>query len=374
MKIVPVATKSQLRRFVDLPWRIYDRARHQQWVPPLRSMVREALDTSRNPFYDDAEIQLFLAERGGRALGRIAAIENRAHNRFHDDKVGFFGFLELVEDQEVVDALLATAAEWLRGLGLTDLRGPVSPSTNHECGLLVDGFEHHPMIMTPWNPPYYELLLRGAGMEPVKDLLGYLLPLAEGFELPERIGKMAEHTRRRLGVTFREANMSRYEDEVAICWEIYNDAWVKNWGFVPISWKEFSFAANGLKQVLRPEFTFIAEVDGEPAGFMLIASDLNRLLRRVPSGRLYPWAVLRLAFGIPRLRSGRIFALGVKEEYRTRGIVPLFFHEAFQRGRTMGAIEAEASWVLEDNEPMTALMSALGSKVYRRWRIYQREV
>ncbi len=374
MKILPVGNRSQLRRFVDLPWRVYDRERHPQWVPPLRSMVRESLDTRRNPFYREADIQLFLAERDGCAVGRIAAIENRAHNRFHDDSVGFFGFLELADDQEVADALVEAAAGWLENRGLTELQGPMSPSTNHECGLLVSGFEHHPMIMTPWNPPYYEDLVEGTGLTPVKDLLGYRLPMGNGFELPKRFKRMAERTQRKLGLTFREVDMSRYERDVAICWEIYNDAWEQNWGFVPTTWDEFRFAARGLKQLLRSDFAFIAEVNGEPAGFMLIAVDLNRILRRVPSGRLSPLALMRLLFGIPRLKSGRIFALGVKSEYRTRAILPLFFNEAFRRGRAIDAVEAEASWVLDDNEPMLAVMQAVGSDVYRRWRIYQKPI
>ncbi len=336
--------------------------------------MRESLDTRRNPFYREADIQLFLAERDGCAVGRIAAIENRAHNRFHDDSVGFFGFLELADDQEVADALVEAAAGWLENRGLTELQGPMSPSTNHECGLLVSGFEHHPMIMTPWNPPYYEDLVEGTGLTPVKDLLGYRLPMGNGFELPKRFKRMAERTQRKLGLTFREVDMSRYERDVAICWEIYNDAWEQNWGFVPTTWDEFRFAARGLKQLLRSDFAFIAEVNGEPAGFMLIAVDLNRILRRVPSGRLSPLALMRLLFGIPRLKSGRIFALGVKSEYRTRAILPLFFNEAFRRGRAIDAVEAEASWVLDDNEPMLAVMQAVGSDVYRRWRIYQKPI
>ena len=374
VKIVSVVSKRDFRRFVNVPWQVYDRTRHPQWVAPLRSMVRGALDTKRNPFYQHADIQLFLAERSGRVVGRIAAIENRAHNRFHEDSVGFFGFLELEDDQEVADALIDSASRWLAGRGLTTMQGPVSPSTNHECGLLVGGFEEHPMIMTPWNPPYYEGLVEGAGLTQVKDLLGYLLPMDNGFALPDRFERIAERTKAKLGLTFRAADVSRYESEVKICWEIYNEAWTRNWGFVPVTWEEWEFAARGLKHILRPEFAFIAEIDGVPAGFMLIVSDLNRILRRVPSGRLSPLAMARIFFGISKIKRGRVFALGVKAEYRTRGIVPLFFHEAVRRARAINAIEAEASWVLEDNDAMRAMMETVGSNVYRRWRMYQKPI
>lgn len=374
MKIVPVVSRRDFRRFVDLPWQIYDRSRYPQWVPPLRSMVREALDTKRNPFYRQADIQLFLAERDGRAVGRIAAIENRAHNRFREDSIGFFGFLELVDDHEAAGALLDAASLWLGERGLTTIQGPMSPSINHECGLLVSGFEHHPMIMTPWNPPYYEDLLEQAGLAPVKDLLGYLLPLGNGFALPERIERMAERTKSKLGLTFRNADMSRYKSEVALCWEIYNAAWEDNWGFVPVTWEEFEFTSRGLKQILRPEFAFIAEVDGVPAGFMLIVADLNRILRHVPSGRLSPLAMARIFFGIGKIKRGRIVALGVKAEYRARGILPLFMHEAARRGQAIGAIEVEASWILDDNDAMRAVLQTMGSEVYRRWRLYQKPI
>lgn len=336
--------------------------------------MREALDTKRNPFYEHADIQLFLAERDGRAVGRIAAIENQAHNRFHEDTVGFFGFLELVDDQETADALVDAASLWLGERGLTALQGPMSPSTNHECGLLVGGFEHHPMIMTPWNPPYYAELLEQTGLEPVKDLLGYLVPLGNGFALPERFERMAERTKSKLGLTFRSADMSRYKSEVALCWEIYNEAWEHNWGFVPVTWEEWEFASRGLKQILRPEFTFIAEVDGVPAGFMLFASDLNRILRHVPSGRLSPLAMARIVFGIGKVKRGRILTLGVKAKYRARGILPLFLHEAARRAQAIGVIEAEASWILDDNRPMRAVMEAIGSDIYRRWRLYQKPI
>ncbi len=337
-------------------------------------MVREALDTKRNPFYRQADIQLFLAERDGRAVGRIAAIENRAHNRFHGDSIGFFGFLELLDDREAAAALIDAASLWLGERGLTALQGPMSPSTNHECGLLVSGFEHHPMIMTPWNPPYYEELLEQAGLAPVKDLLGYLLPLGNGFALPERIERMAERTKSKLGLTFRSADMGRYKSEVALCWEIYNDAWEDNWGFVPLTWEEFEFASRSLKQILRPDFWFIAEVDGVPAGFMVIATDLNRILRHVPSGRLSPLAMARIFFGIGKVKRGRILALGIRAKYRTRGILPLFFREAARRAQAIDAIEAEASWILDDNAPMRAVMEAMGSDVYRRWRLYQKPI
>ncbi len=375
MRIVQVVSRRDRRRFIDLPWHIYDPALHPQWVPPLRMVVRKTLDTRRNPFYRNAEIALFLAEQGRRTLGRIAAIENRAHNRFHGDRVGFFGFFECVDDPEPAAALLDAAARWLRERGLEVMRGPVSPSTNHETGLLVRGFRHHPMILTPWNPRYYVRLMEETGMAGVKDLLGYFIPMTgDRFQLPDRFRRHAERAMKDTGIRFRDLDMRRFDRELRIAWEIYNEAWEPNWGFVPLTWEEFAYLGGDLKELLIPEFSFVAEVEGEPAGFMMIVPDFNQIFKRIPSGRLLPTGIVKILLGKRRLRTGRIMALGVRAAFRSRSIFPLFAYEAYRRGRAYGALGAEASWVLEDNERMNAPLRHLGIKVYRRWRIYERSL
>jgi hypothetical protein len=375
LDISPVASKRDFRAFIGLPWQVYDREKHPQWIPPLRLMVEEALDTRKNPFYKRADRELFLARRDGRVVGRIAAIENRAHNEFHRDRVGFFGFFECEDDQEAASALLAAAEGWLQSRGLDTMRGPMSPSTNHECGLLVRGYRFEPTFLTPWNPRYYPTLLEGAGFAGVKDLLAYFIPMAdERFALPPEFEEHAKRALERSSVTFRDLDLKHFDREIELCWEVYNSAWEENWGFVPMTREEFLYMAKELKPLLVPEFAFFAEVNGAPAGFMIVVPDFNQVFKRIRTGRLLPTGIFKLLLGKRRLRSGRVILLGVKREYRTRSIFQLFGHEVYRRGRAYGAVGAEASWVLEDNELMNKPLRALGAKEYRRWRIYERRI
>ena len=376
VEIISVESSRDLRRFVDLPWKIYNRSEHPEWVPPLRIAVRDALDRKSNPFYRDAERRLFLALRNGQPVGRIAAIENRAHNEFHSDRVGFFGFFESRDDQEVANALFGAAETWLRGRGLDTMRGPMNPSTNHECGMLVDGFHRHPVIMTTWNPRYYPTLLESAGFQKAKDLLAYFfstLPGEHAFELPVRYRAHAERALSGKELVFRDLDISKFDEEVERCWEIYNSAWERNWGFFPMSRDSFLHEAKVLKHIIWPDFAFMAEVNGEPAGFMIIVPDYHHAFKAVGNGRLFPTGLFKILSARSRIRTGRIMILGAKAEYRRRGIFALFAHEMFRRARAK-SIGAEASWIPEDNDKLNRPLTAMGEKEYRRWRIYDRSI
>lgn len=373
VEVVPVESSRDLAEFVDVPWRIPAVAQHPRWVPPLRMMVRDLLDTKRNPFYGQAARQLFLARRGGSTVGRIAAIENRAHNLAHQDRVGFFGFFESVDDAEVAARLFDAAAAWLSARGLATMRGPMNPSTNHDCGLLVDGVEVHPQFLTPWNPEYYEELVRGAGFSVARELLGYWLPYGDpDFRIDPRLAALATRAAARARLTFRDLEPRRYWSEVEIVWSIYNSAWERNWGFVPMTRDEFMHMARSLKPLLLPQFAFLAEVNGEPAGFMLCVPDYNLVLRHNRGGRLFPLGFLRILLGRRKLRTGRIIALGIREEHRNTSVLPVFMHEAARRALAYGSPGAEASWVLEENQAMRQPIEAFGGRVYRRWRIFDR--
>jgi GNAT superfamily N-acetyltransferase len=375
IEVVPVTSRRDLRRFVDLPWTLFDRKRHPQWVPPLRSTVVDALDREKHPFYRDADRALFLALRNGKAVGRIAAIENRAHNRFHVDRVGFWGFFECADDQEAADALFAAATKWLGSRGLDVLRGPMNPSTNYECGLLVDGYEHRPSFMTTWNPPYYATLCERAGMRKAKDLIAYYIPMGDQrWTMPPAFERLAERALRKSKVAFRDLDLRRFDQELEVCWDVYNSAWERNWGFVPMSKDEFVHTARDMKPLLNPRYAFAADVDGATVGFMLAVPDYSAVLQRIGSGRLFPTGALRLITAKRRIHEWRVMALGLRPEYRARGILPLFAWEAYRRGREAGEQGAEASWILEDNEPMKRPMEAMGTNVYRRWRIYDRGI
>lgn len=338
-------------------------------------MVRDLLDTKSNPFYRQADRKLFVARRDGKPVGRIAAIENRAHNAFHHDRVGFFGFFEAIDDADVASALFGAAEEWLRAHGLTSVRGPMNPSTNHDCGLLVEGFDQHPQFLTPWNPPYYEALIRTAGFAPTKDLLGYWLPYGDpAHQPPPKLEALAKRAAARAHLSFRDLNPARFWDEVEICWEVYNSAWEQNWGFIPMTRDEFMHMAKSLKPLLIPQFAFVAEVEGVPAGFMLCVPDFNLVFKRIPNGKLFPFGLAKILFGKSTLRTGRIFALGIKEQFRSGSILPVFMHEAARRAIAYGSPGAEASWILEENQSMRQPIEAFGGRVYRRWRIFDRAI
>lgn len=369
--IRPVQTPAELDRFIELPWSLYERG-HPQYAPPLRMVVRDLLDL-KNPFYQHADRALFVAERGGRVVGRIAAIENRAHNARYADRTGFYGFFECIDDGDVANALFDAAGTWLRARGLTSMRGPVSPSMNHECGLLVQGFRWPAMLMTPWTPRHYVTLHEQAGLSGVKDLLAYFLPMDDPrFALPPAFVEHAERARKAAGLTFRSLDLRHFEREAQRCRLLYNSAWDRNWGFVPATEAEFAHLAHSLKPLLIRDFAFMAEIAGEPAGFLILVPDFNHIFRRIGTGKLLPTGWLQLLLGKSRLRSGRIALLGVDPRFRTRSILELFAHELYQRGRAYGAQGAEASWILEDNHLMTKPLEAMGAKPYRRWRLYER--
>jgi hypothetical protein len=373
--VVPVTTRRELRRFVDLPWRLFDRKTYPMWVPPLRATVYDALDRVGNPFYAEAARELFLAWRDGTVVGRIAAIENRAHNRFHGDRVGFWGFFECIDDQTVADALFDAAAGWLAARKLDVMRGPMNPSTNYECGLLIDGFEHRPSFMTTWNPPYYAALCDGAQLLKTKDLVAYFLPMGDpSWSLPPAFERLAERALLKSRVAFRDLELRRFEQELEVCWDVYNAAWERNWGFVPMSKAEFVHMARDMKPLINPRYAFAADVDGRTVAFMLAVPDYSGVLQRIGNGRLFPTGALRLLLGKRGIHQWRVMALGLRRDFRARGILPLFAWEAFRRGREAGEQGAEASWILEDNEPMNRAMVAMDTRIYRRWRVYDRGI
>jgi GNAT superfamily N-acetyltransferase len=369
-----VRGRRALASFVGLPWALIDRKRYPAWVPPLRAMVRDGVDERGNPFYRRASRELFLAYRGGKAVGRIAAVSSPRHNECHQDRVGFFGFFECVEDGEVAGALVGRAADWLRGRGLDRIRGPVSPTMHDECGLLVDGFDQQVTFMTAWNPPFYARLLESAGLEKVKDLLAFWIPLAGGVPFPERFTRALERVRRRAGFTFRQLDRSRFAREVELAWDVYNGAWERNWGFVPMTREEFDHMAGMLRLLVVDRFACFAEVAGEAAGFALALPDYNRTIQRIPGGRLLPFGLPLLLRDRSRIRTGRALLLGVKERYRRRNIYFVLLHELLARAHAYGAPGADASWILEDNEPMLAFFREAGIAPNRRWRIYEKAI
>jgi hypothetical protein len=374
IQLVSVGTRRQLNQFVDFPWSIYRNAPH--WVPPLRLQVKRVLSTVHNPFFKHARRQLWLAERGGKIVGRIAAIIDERHNQIHGEKTGFFGFFECIDDSKVSRLLLDQAAQWLKGQGMETARGPVNPSLNHEASLLVEGFDDSPTVMNTYNPPYYERLLQDAGFSGCKDLYAYDLKTGDRFS--ERLVKHAEKAIENKAVKLREIDVKDFEGEMARVLAIYNDAWEKNWGFVPMDEAEFRVMAEELRPILDPRFLLIAEVDGEPAGFALGLPDVNQALIQVRNGRLFPlgWAKLLWALKSPwaekKITRIRIVTLGIKQKFQHLGLGPKFYLSFLKRGLEAGHDSGEASWILADNAPMNKALLAMGARKSKTYRIFER--
>jgi GNAT superfamily N-acetyltransferase len=372
VSIRAVRTRREIRRFVDVPWRLGFR-KHVGWVPPLRIAVQDSLDTRRNPFYRYADLALWTAHRNNRVVGRIAAIENRAHNRTHGDKIGFFGFFECVDDQETAEALFATASRWLSQRGLDRMRGPVNPSMNHECGLLVESFDDPPKVMTPWNPPYYASLLESYGFGGVKDLLSFWIPATRGLTPLASHEKILRRLRRRGRVTCRPFDFGRFEEDLKTMRTLFNEAWSGTWGFVPLTEEDFGHMAKTFRFVAIRDLTLFAEVDGEPAAFLLVLPDLNQVFRSIPSGRLSPWALWKLLRAPKTVLENRVVLLGTREQYRNRGLFSFLVQELHDRAIVAEKSGAEGSWILEDNEALTKPLGVLGPPT-RRWRMYEKSV
>src|SRR4030095_6365286 len=280
-------------KFIRLPWDIYKGDKY--WVPPLIFDVRKNLDPKKNPFFKHSEVDLFLAERDGNVVGRIAAIKNDNHNNFHKDKAGFFGFFETINDQEVSDLLLDKACQWCKEKGFDEVLGPVNPSTNDECGLLVDGFDSSPVFLMTYNPPHYQQKIEDFGFEKANDLYAYRIPseVINDRKVMDKLERMAKLIKQRSDVVTRKIDMKNLKVEVRKIEEIYNSAWESNWGFVPLTTEEFDYMADSLKMVVDPDLVIFAEVKGKPAGFSLSLPDFNQVLKKM-NGRLLPFGFIKL--------------------------------------------------------------------------------
>lgn len=365
--IVPVDLH-HTRAFLRFPSQVY-RGDHL-WVPPLLVERQAFLNPRKNPFFQHAQVQLFLAQQGTTTVGRIAAVINEAHDQFHHERAGFFGLFEcLPESASAATALVQAAATWVRQRGATFLRGPVNLSMNElDCGLLVEGFGAAPVFQSSYNPPYYADFLLESGLQPCKDLLVFYRhyhpwPSPRILRLVERL-----HTRRQL--TIRPIQMRDLQAEVQRIIAIYNDAWCDNWGFVPITEAEARHMAQGLRLAIIPQLALLAELDGEVVGCFIALPDLNQIFHSM-GGHLTPWGLLRFWYRRHRLDTVRIAIMGVKKRYQGLGIDLQLYVESWKQAATFGVVRGEAGWVLEDNLPMLRALEAVGAVAYKRYRLYQ---
>ncbi|MGZ3710348.1 MAG: N-acetyltransferase [Bdellovibrionota bacterium] len=370
----PAENKKERKRFIELAWTI--NKKDPAWIPPLRLTVEDALDTKKNPFYKHAKIQLWNAYRDGEHVGRIAAIVDDRHNEFHKEKTGFWGFFESVNDNEVATALFNKASGWLKQQGMKVARGPANPSLNHECGLVINAFNEAPFVMMTHNPAYYIDLVEKQGYLKSKDLYAFKMT-PDDFD--PRVVRIAEKVKARGKMEIRPINMKRFKEEVQLIREIYNSAWEKNWGFVPMDDEEFKHMAKSLKDIIWPNFCQLGFINGKAIGFALSLPDINQVLKDIPNGKLLPFGIFKLLSGMKpaakKIRGVRVITLGVIPEYRTSGLASVFYSEAAQEAKRLGLGDCEMSWILEDNRDMVAAIQAFsGEPPYKTFRLYDKSL
>jgi GNAT superfamily N-acetyltransferase len=322
----------------------------------------------KNPFYHHAQVELFLARRGRKPVGRVASIVNANHNEFHKDKVGFFGFFECADDAEAAHGLLAAARSWLRDRGMDTMRGPMNFSTNEECALLMEGFDSCPTIMMPYNHPYYLGFMEAFGLKKARDLYAFLLTQEQ---IPdENKQAVLEKIRERNGIRLRTLNVKDFAGEIQRVKEVYNLAWSRNWGFVPFTEEEIDHLAGQMKKILDPDIVLFAEIGDRPIGFSMALPDINQALKKI-NGRLFPFGLLKLLWHSRKIDSVRVLTMGVIPQYQNKGIAAMFNVEMFRNGVRKGYVRADLSWILEDNIVTIRALQRMGGTLYKKYRIYE---
>lgn len=370
IEILPVVTKRDVKKFVTFPWKIYKN--DPVWVPPLISQQMEMLNKDKHPFYEHSEAEFWFAKRGEEIVGTIATILNNRHNQVHNDNIGFFGFFETINDYAVAEALLNHAMDWAKKRNLDAVRGPESFSQNEVCGLLVDGFDTPPVIMMAHNPPYYQELIEKFGFKKAMDLWAWYMD-TNTMKFSDRFFRAVDYLKKRSRFTFRKINKKDFKNEVAKVKIIYNKAWEKNWGFVPLTEHEIDHIAKELVQIIDEDLVYFAELNGEPVGFSLACPDINQALIHL-NGRLFPFGIFKLLYYARKINRLRVIIMGVLPEYRHLGIDSIFYVETYRKALEKGYNWGEFSWILENNEPMNTALKNMGAKVYKTYRLYQKEV
>ena len=371
IEVLPADDRRRFRDFLHLPYAIYEG--DPNWVAPLLRDVKTAFNKNKHPFHRHSEVQPFVAYREGRPVGRIAAINNRNHVAFHEEPVGFFGYFESENDPEVAGALFDRVAAWLGERDLETVRGPASFSLNEIAGLLVMGFDRPPTIMMPYNPEYYVALVEEAGFEKAQSLIAYHLPHSVP---PEKLVKLESRLEKRLGVRTRTIDMDHFEEELERLRLLYNKAWEKNWGFVPMTDAEIDFMAHELKPLVKripTQVIFAEREDGEVIGFTLFLMDANQALIHA-KGRLFPFGLFKILKHLPTMDYCRVLTLGLVPEARGQGIDNLLIMALFRHGAAAGTIGGEFSWILEDNAAMRKPLERIGSEISKRYLLYDRPI
>jgi GNAT superfamily N-acetyltransferase len=374
LEVHEVLSSGDINQFVDLPWEIY--AEDPHWAPPLKGEVKDFINRKKHPFYKHGEATQFLATRGGKTVGRILVSDDPNYNKQHSSNTGCFGMFESVNNQDVANALLNKAAEWLRGRGRTSMIGPIDYSTNYPCGLLIDGFDMPPRVMMNHQPRYYQPLLESWGLGKAKDLCAWWF--VDPHDLVAKWKDRLDRLAKRCNVTIRSFNENDFDAEVDRCQEVYNSAMTDLWGFVKLTDAEFKYFASQLRRLAIAEQVLLAEVDGKIVGISVTLPDMNEIIRPL-NGRLtkfgLPFGLLRLLYRKRRVKTARMLILDVVKEYRRRGIAEMLISRTLDYGKNvLGYTGAELGWTLEDNSAVTATVDSVGAQRYKTYRIYTKDI
>jgi GNAT superfamily N-acetyltransferase len=378
VEVRKVQTPADTKAFFEFPWVLYKD--DPNWVPPLLSMRHDLLNRKKNPSWEYMEGDHFAAWRGDKIVGTITAFINHRHNEFHHEHIGWFGTFEVYDDQEAATALLATAAEWVKSRGFDAIRGPQTFTTHEDCGVLVDGFER-PVLLMPYNPPYYQKLLEASGFVKAMDIYSFHLSREGAHEhaTADRLERLTKAVMKRNKITIRQIDSKRLKQEFVLFKEIYNAAWDKNWGFVPMTPKELDALVNSLGQFFDPSLAFFADVDGQPAGFVMAIPDFNQVLQKVRPHPGEPELIsLVKALWYWKLRPvidwARIPLMGVKTEFRGKGVDAALYHYALQALLNNPRMQhSDSGWILEVNHDMVSIAKSFGSTIYKTHRFYEKK-
>ncbi|MBN2570809.1 MAG: hypothetical protein JXA68_01665 [Ignavibacteriales bacterium] len=365
-QIKKVETKKDLNKFINFAWEIYKN--NQYWVPPMLMEVKRRLNKDKNPFFKHSEMEMFVAVKEKKVIGRIAAIVNHRYNEFHNEKTGNFGMFECINDVEVANALFSEAEKWLKEKGMDKILGPVNLSMNEECAFLLEGFDSPPTILMPYTHKYYIELTEKCGYKKSKDLHAYL---KDNVGVESRISKLVERVRTNENVTIRKFNKKRFNQDVALFKEIYNAAWELNWGFVPMTEDEIDYMVKDLKPIYIPDLFLFAEVNGEPVGLSMTLPDINFVIKKI-NGKLFPFGWLKFLLYRRKMSGVRAIVFGLKKDYRRTGINTVLYYETEKAGVRLGFKWCEMSWNLEDNDLINRFDEAVGGRLYKKYRIVEK--
>jgi GNAT superfamily N-acetyltransferase len=367
IEVRTVNTKADLIKFIKFPWKIYQG--NPYWVPPLIMDRKKLLNKKTNPFFNHADAEYFLAYKDGELVGRIAAIRNDLHNKYHKDKVGFFGFFESINNQEVANHLFDSVKTWLKKRGFDTMRGPANPSSNDEYGMLIEGFNDSPRLLMNYNPEYYISLCENYGLKKAKDLFAYKLVADKVFR-SDKVRRVAELAAKRTGIKITSLNLKDFRNELSKVKYVYNKAWAPNWGFVPMTDEEIDYTAKDLKPLVEPSLVLFGEVNNQLVGFALTMLDYNQIFKEM-NGRLFPFNFIKLFTHKKKINWVRILTLGIIPEYQKKGLDAVFYWEILNRAHRLGINLGEASWILEDNDMMIRGAEALNAEIYKKYRIWE---